>query len=327
VRWERNHVTELARFEHYFETDAAGHSLPYLDGLIGQPKTEDAVRLTSLRAGEVDLIDSMAYADAARFSTRYAGKFQTWAVPTLGTTFIAFNLDQGPFTDKRVRQAAAHAIERQALHQVVFYGLGEIATGFYASSSPWHTPGVRPYPEYNPDKAKFLLRQARAIGAHVILQAEDAYPYLRQTGELVQAMWSEVGFKVKFDVYNAPVLRQKRRRRDFHAESLAASYRFDPDGWFSRQLLSASPTTRETTGFRNETADRLITAARQTADRQRRLALYTDIESLVNEELPVLYLHHLTLLEAGTVKLQGYQPAISGPFSVSGAGIRTAWLA
>jgi len=38
VKWERNSITELIRFENYFETDAEGNSLPYLDGIIGRPK-------------------------------------------------------------------------------------------------------------------------------------------------------------------------------------------------------------------------------------------------------------------------------------------------
>lgn len=327
VRWERNNVTELARFEHYFETDAEGYSLPYLEQIIGRPKKEDQVRLTSLRTGEVDLIDSMAYVDAAEFSKKHGGKFQTWDVPTLGTSFIIFNLDNGPFADKRVRQAAAHAVDRTALTQAVFYGRGDVARAFYASASPWHTAGVRPYPEYDPDRAKSLLRQAKALGTEVLLQAEDAYPYMQQTAELLQAMWSEVGFKVKLDVLSAPVLRQKRRDRAFHADSMAASYRFDPDGWFSRQFLSTAPTNKENCGFHHEKVDKLITEARMTADRRKRIELYTEIESLINDELPILYLHHLTLLEAGTMKLQGYKPAISGPFSVGGGGIRTAWLA
>jgi peptide/nickel transport system substrate-binding protein len=327
VRWERHSVTEVVRFENYFETDAAGNSLPYLERIIGYPKKEDQVRLTALRAGEVELIDTMAYADAADFAKRYTGKLQTWEVPTLGTSFIAFNLDKGPFTDKRVRQAAAHAIDHDAIHQAVFYGNGDIARGFYAPASPWHAAELRPWPAYDVDKAKALLRQAKAVGIEVVLQAEDAYPYMRQTGELVQAMWSEVGFKVKFDILSAPVLRQKRREREFHADSMAASYRFDPDGWFSRFFLSTSPSTKESSGFRNERVDRLIVEARQTADKRKRLALYTEIDSVVNEELPVLYMHHLTLLEAGSMKLQGYQPAISGLFSTRGAGIRTAWLA
>jgi ABC-type transport system substrate-binding protein len=327
VRWERNTVTELVRFENYFETDAAGKSLPYIERLIGLPKMEDRVRLTALRTREVDLIDSMAYADASEFPKRYTAKFQTWHVPMLGTSFIVLNLDKGPFTDKRVRQAAAHAIDRQAIMQAVFYGRGDTALGAYAPSSPWYAANTRPYPEYDPEKAKFLLRRAKADGAPIVLQSLQAFPYMQQTGELLQAMWTDVGFKVQHHIYEAPVLRQKRRERDFDAESAAASYRFDPDGWFSRHLLSTSPSTKENSGFRNERVDNLIAEARRTVNKQKRLELYGEIDSIVNEELPILYIHHLTLLEAGGMNLKGYQPAISGLFSIKGGGIRTAWLA
>jgi len=326
VRWERDHVTELARFEHYFETDAAGYSLPYLDGIVGQPKPADQVRFIRLRSGQIDLIDTVSYADAEVFPAHYAEQFQTWEVPTLGTSYIIFNLETGPFADKRVRQAAAHAIDHGAIKRVVFYGQGETATGFYASASPWHTAEVRPWPAYDPDKARFLLQQARAVGSEVVLQSLRTWPYMQHTAALVQGMWEDVGFKVEHKTYDAAVLEEKRRARAFHAESTGASYRFDPDGWFSRQLLSTATSTQAVSGFRHTQADALITAARRTADRQQRLELYAEVDSIVNEELPLLYLHHLTLLEVGLLSLQGYQPAISGLFSTQGAGLRTAWL-
>src|SRR5262249_7183188 len=112
----------------------------------------------------------------------------------------------------------------------------------------------------------------------------------------------------------------------FHAESTAASYRFDPDGWFSRQLLSTATSAQVASGFHHARADALITAARRTADKQQRLGLYAEVDRIVNEELPLLYLHHPTLLAAGVLSLQGYQPAIAGLFSTQGAGVRTAWL-
>lgn len=327
VSWDRNQGTELVRFENYFETDAEGKSLPYLERISGRAKQEDRVRLTSLRAGEVDLIDTMAYTDAATFIKQYAGKFQTWDVPMLGTSYILFNVETGPFADKRLRQAAAHAIDHDAIREAVFHGRGDAAKSFYSAASPWYTPEVKPYPEYDPDKAKFLLRQAKATGTDIALVAQDAYPYLKQTGELVQAMWAEVGFKVQLNVYSAPILQQKHRDRDFHAESTSAGYRFDPDRWFSSQLLSTAPSTQQASGFRNPQADELIITARQTADKRQRLARYAEIESVLNDELPLLYLHHLTLLEAGVMDLKGYQPAIAGAFSTQGGGIRTAWLA
>jgi peptide/nickel transport system substrate-binding protein len=56
VSWDRFAETRLVRFENYWETDAAGNNLPYLDEIIGRPKREDAVRLTALlyRGGESD---------------------------------------------------------------------------------------------------------------------------------------------------------------------------------------------------------------------------------------------------------------------------------
>jgi peptide/nickel transport system substrate-binding protein len=328
VKWERNNITEMVRFENYFETDAEGNSLPYLDGIIGRPKKEDQVRLTSLRAGEVDLIDNMAETDAADFSQKYAGKFQSWEIPTLATSFIVFNVEKGPFTDKQLRLAAAHAIDHEAIQQAVFYGRGETARGFYAPASPWFAAGAKAWPEYDPDKAKSLLRKAKAVGAEVIVQVSTGYPYLQHTAELIQAMWSEIGFKVAVHLHETTVLNQKRRDRDFHAESTSASYRWDPDGWFSRQILSSAPANKiNGSGFKNEKADKLIAEARQTADKKKRLELYAAIDSIVNDELPILYIHHLTALQAGAMNLKGYQPAISGPFSTRGGGIRTAWLA
>ncbi len=332
VNWSRFEITELARFENYYETDAEGNSLPYLDGIIGRPKKEDRVRLTSLRTGEVDLIDNMAYTDASTFAETYGGKFQTWNVPTLGTSYIRFNLDKGPFSDqtpdgKMLRQAAAHAVNHDAVREAVFYGRGQTATGYYSPDSPWYAAGATPYPAYDPDKAKFLLKKANAVGTAIDLQSLVSYPYQKQTGELLQAMWSEVGFKVSHSSYDGAVLRKKRRDRDFHASSAAASYRFDPDGWFSRAILSTAPSTQQGSGFKNAKADKLILEARQTLDKAKRLELYAEIDSIVNTELPILYLHHLTMLEAGVPHLMGYQPAISGPFSTHGAGVRTAWFA
>jgi len=328
VKWERNSITELARFAHYYETDAEGNALPYLDGLIGRPKKEDQVRLTSLRTGEVDLIDNMSYTDAADFAKKYSGKLQNWEIPTLATSYIMFNLTKGPFADKQLRLAAAHAIDHEAIKQAVFYGRGEIARGYYAPSSPWFAAGAKPWPEYDPGKAKSILTKAKATGTEVILQSLNSFPYLQQTAELVQHMWSEVGFKVALHLYEEPVLNQKRRDRDFHADSSAASYRWDPDGWFSRQILSSAPANKTNgPGFAHEKADKLIAEARQTAEKKNRLELYAALDSIVNEELPFLYIHHLTALQAGAMNLKGYQPAISGPFSTRGGGIRTAWLA
>jgi peptide/nickel transport system substrate-binding protein len=332
VKWERYNLTVLERFENYFETDAQGNPLPYLQTIEGRPKQADTVRLTALRAGEVDLIDNMAYADAADFPKRYAGKFQTWDAPALGTAYVTFNLETGPFADshpdgKTLRHAAAYATDLEAIHQAVFYGRGDIATGYFPKLSPWYTASEGWRGKYDPDKAKFLLKKAKAVGTAVELVANASWPYMQQTGELLQAMWSEAGFKVNYNIYDAAVLLQKKRAGEFHADSQANSYRFDPDGYASRNVLSTSSHNKESSRFRNERADKLVIEARQTVDRNKRVELYREMENIINEELPVLYTHHLTLLEAGAMHLKNYTPGISGAPSTQGAGIRVAWMA
>src|SRR5262245_18094722 len=68
VSWMRHSEARVVRFENYWETYAEGHSLPYLDEVIGKPKREPSVRLTALRTGQVHFINNMAQADIKRFT-------------------------------------------------------------------------------------------------------------------------------------------------------------------------------------------------------------------------------------------------------------------
>ncbi|MEM7465764.1 MAG: ABC transporter substrate-binding protein [Pseudomonadota bacterium] len=329
--WKRFDTTEMVRFENYHETGADGKPLPYLDGIVGLPKKEDRVRLTALRTGEADLIDNMSYADAEQFPTKYADEFNTWPVPQVGTSWVGFNLKNGPFSYENpnghlLRQAAAHAFDREAIHQAIFYGLSEAANGFYSSASAWHMPDLKKGPEYDPDKAKFLLKKAKYAGEKIILVSRDAYPYMHQTGELTHAMWTEVGFNVTHEIHPNPVLRQKYRKGDYHADSSANSFRPDPDGWFFRSIHSDAPTNKLRFGYKNEKVDKLIIEARGTLDQKKRLEIYQEVEGHINTDLPLLYSHYVPLLEAASKNLMDYAPAFAGPFQYATGGIRTAWL-
>ena len=239
MRWERNSVTELVRFENYFETDAAGHSLPYLEGIIGRTK-EDQVRLLSTGWGGRS-VDNMAYTDASSFP-KVCREVPDLGIPTLGTAFLLFNLEKGPFRDKQLRLAAAHAIDHEAIKQAAFYGRGETAHRFYAPTSPWHMPGLRAWPAYDPTRPGPSCVERKPTGPPSSCKPPCLSPIYSTIAELVQAMWSEVGFKAMIHLYEDTVLYKKRRDRDFHADVTSSSYRWDPDGWFSRQLFSVRPT-------------------------------------------------------------------------------------
>jgi len=330
--WKRNDTTELVRFENFWETDKEGNSLPYLDAMIGKPRKEDRVRLTALRTGEVDLIDNIAYADARNFVKEHGKSFNTWEVPQVGTAFVAFNLKNGPFSEKdnkdalMLRTAAAHAIDHEGIHEAVFHGQGEIAKGFYGKASPWHGENIKPWPGYDLDKAKALRKKANGGDARMLIIALDSFPYMQQTGELVHAMLKEAGFNVTFEIHPTPVIQDKYTKGEFDIDSSANSYRLDPDGWYARSILSTAPETRRRHGYKNEKVDQLILAAKVERDKNKRRQMYADVESLVNQDLPLIYTHFVPFMSAGTKKIQGYKPAFTGPFHYAGGGMRTAWM-
>jgi len=324
VSWTRWAETKLVRFENYWETDAEGHDLPYLDEIIGKPKREDSVRLTALRTGQVNLIDNMAYADVERFKKSYSDQYNSWNLH-LGGVFVVFNFRQGPFQDKVVRTAAAHAIDRNAIHNSVFYRQGDMLDQVYPRGNPWYLEGSRSL-EYDPEKAKTLLKQAKAVGTAIELICNANLAYNRESAQVVQEMWTSVGFKVNVKPLDAVPLIEAQKKGDFAACIQGNSYRFDPDGFFSRNLYSKSDYAQRLVGWHNERYDKLVEEAKRTLDQAQRKELYTEAWNIVNVELPHFHLHELTTTSVAAKQVKGYEPCVLAPFTYHGGGIRTAYI-
>ena len=322
VSWTRWSDTRLVRFENYWETDAEGHSLPYLDEIVAKPKREDSVRMTALRTGQVQLIDDMAQGDVARFMKEHGAKYNTWKWHS-GGNYIVFNWRRGVFQDKRVRTAAAHATDRNALHQAVYYEQGEILDQCFPKGDPWYLEGIRSL-EYDPDKAKALLKEARAAGTAIKIIANVNTALARETVQVLQAAWDAVGLKATLDLLdNVPFL-AAAREGDFDARLGGYTYRYDPNDFYARNLHSQSEWNKSNSGWHNERYDRLVEEAKQTLDMARRKALYIEAQNIINVELPHFHLHDVVRTTAAVKELQGYQPGLGGALTYQGGGLRTA---
>ncbi|MBI3328907.1 MAG: ABC transporter substrate-binding protein, partial [Nitrospinae bacterium] len=325
VSWKRNHETRLVRFENYWETDAEGNSLPYLDEIIGKVKSEDSVRLTALRTGQVHLIDDVPAVDVVRFRKEHGATYNTWTWHS-GGSFLAFNWQSAVFQDKRLRTAAAHAIDREALHHVVYYGQGDMLDQPYPRGDPWHLEGIRSL-EYDPDKARALLREARALGTAVKIVALSTTALTRETVQVIQESWNAVGFKVTLDLLDTAPFIAATRAGNFDARLGGHTYRYDPDDWFARNLHSKSHFNQTFSRWYNERYDRLVEEAKRTLDPARRKELYAEAWNIVNVELPQFRLHEVVRTSAADKKLRGYQPGSSGALTYHGGGFRTAYIA
>jgi peptide/nickel transport system substrate-binding protein len=325
VSWTRWSETRLVRFENYWETDAEGHSLPYLDEVVAKPKREDSVRLTALRTGQVQLIDDMAQADVERFIKEHGAKYNIWRW-NAGGNYIVFNWRRGVFQDKRLRTAAAHATDREAIHQSVYYGQGEILDQSYPRGDPWYLPEIRGL-EYDPDRAKALLKEARAVGTAVKIIADGNTALARESVQVLQASWDAVGFKVTLEITDTVPFLAASREGHFDGRFGGYTYRFDPNDFYARNLHSKSEWNRSQSGWHNERYDRLVEEAKRTVDVARRKELYIEAQNIINVELPHFHLHNVVRTTAADKKLQGYQPGLGGALTYQGGGFRTAYMA
>lgn len=112
------------------------------------------------------------------------------------TSLYAFNVNHSrpPLNDVRVRRALAHAVDRAAATKVITRGSGRVANQDHPPESPWHCKNIK-YPEYNPAKAKALLKdygKPVSFNLVVINQAN-----MKKTSVILQEMFAKVGVKVE----------------------------------------------------------------------------------------------------------------------------------
>ena len=105
--------------------------------------------------------------------------------------------------DLRVRQAIAHAIDREQIVDAVFAG-GEVATQLVGPSAAGYNPDLEPTP-YDPERARELVAEAAADGVDVaaplvVAVRRGSYPRAEELGEYVAGALTEIGLNATSEV-------------------------------------------------------------------------------------------------------------------------------
>src|SRR5688500_15803527 len=198
----------------------------------------------------------MAQADVERFKQTESDKYNIWTWH-YGGRFLVLNFRRGPFQDKRLRTAAVHAIDREAIHYAVYYGQGAMADQPYPQGDPWHLEGIRSL-EYDPERAKALIKEARAVGTELKLISSANISTSHQIAQVVQDAWTAIGFKVSVDILDSVPFTTARNDGAFDGLIQGNTYRYDPDAFFGRNLHSKSEYAQVLSGWQNERYGKLV---------------------------------------------------------------------
>ncbi len=159
--------TALKRNPNYWKSDRA-----HFDGAEVLAILDVAARTNALTTGEIDAMDRVDLKTAHLLKRNRNIKIEEIS-STQHYTF-AMRTDTDPFTDNNVRLALKHAIDREALVKTILRGHGVVGNDHpIGRSNRFHADDL-PQRQYDPDKAKFHLKEAGLSSLKVDLSAADA---------------------------------------------------------------------------------------------------------------------------------------------------------
>ena len=223
-------------------------------------------------------------------------RFQVIVGSTEGETILSTNNKRPPFDNVKVREAMAHAIDRQAIIDGAMFGLGTPIGTHFAPHNPAYVD-LTAQSAYDPEKAKALLAEAGfADGFETTLHLPPP-SYARRGGEIVAAQLAAVGIKAEItNVEWAQWLETVFTGKDFgltivsHTEPMDIGVYANPDYYFQ---------------YDNKAFQDLIAKLNITADPDERTALLQDAQKMIADDYVNGYLFQLALPTVAKAGLQG----------------------
>lgn len=190
----------------------------------GEPARQDAAiryfsdavsSVNALRVGDVDVLWGL---QAPEMLQNLPNSFDVQVGTTNGEVLLSLNNRTFPFDDPDVRKAAAYAIDRKALNDVVWSGMATDTGGApVAPSDPWFTD--KNYFPFDPDKARELL----AGRSPEVTVTVPSLPYAQDAAELIFSQLKDVGFQVELKTVEFPAvwLNQVLKQANYQASLIA----------------------------------------------------------------------------------------------------------
>ena len=310
-QWARKDRLVLVRNDDYWGDKAR------LERVIFRYLPDGSARRQALQTGEIDGYDPVDPADIRPL--RSAG-FQVLERPAFNVGFVGINQARPPLDRLEVRQAVAHALNREALVRAK-YAEGAVVAKQFTPPALWgHAGNVREY-DYDPARARQLLAQAGVVDPAVELWfptgvADPVWVDTQGIAAAFEADLEAAGFKV--------TLKPAPLRPDYASAVsrgavqlfLGAAYgdRSDPDAF----LGSYQRTSPRLLGLQDPELFRLLDEGEAEPDQARRQPLYEQANRLLVELLPGVPYVHVPVYIALSPKVQGHphSPVPWDPYSL-----------
>ncbi len=288
-RWVPGDRIELVRNPHYWGPEPRLASVTFR--VIGDP----AAATAALLSGALDAYPNFPAPEAVP-KFRHDPRFTVDIGTTEGKVILALNDARKPFDDVRVRRALAYAIDKKAIIEGAYSGLGTPIGSHYTPQDPGYVDLANTYP-YDPAKAKALLAQAGVKPGTSFTIMLPPPSYAQRGGELIAAYLQQVGLNAKLSsVEWAKWLSQVFTQSDFDATVIAHTESRDLD-------IYARP--HYYFNYHSAKYDALYAQYIAATDPAKQIALAQDLQRQLATDEPNIFLFALPKIGIWNAKLRG----------------------
>jgi len=303
VKWVKDDQIIVERNEDYWGQK------PHLDRIILKSIPEVSARFMALQTGAVDIADDLDPDSIQMAKTN--PNFKVIEQPSVNVGYLAMNTKKPILSNKLVRQAISHSIDKQTIIKTIFRGLAIPAKSPFAPSIWGYNYKIVDY-DYNVQKAKDLLAKAGyPKGFEIELWAmpvSRAYmPEPVKTAELIQGYLAAVGITAKIVRHEWGVYLDKTSKGEHDLCMLGwLGGNADPDNFLYGLLHSdnAKPPAANIAFWQNPEFDKLVKEAQTLFGKEKRAPFYLRAQEIFHEEAPWVPLAHSTIVRIHNKKLQ-----------------------
>ena len=244
---------------------------------------EDAqARINALLSGQVDILTRVSTEDLARVEGNDDFVVNNQSPPA---QIVAIYQHNGPLGDLKLRQALAHAIDREAISKSIMRGANPVGFSALPTNSPFYTP-LEPKFEYDLDKARALLAEsAYPDGVTLRMSTSTLVPNQIEIDQVIAASLQQIGINVEVERLEVGAFRSSYNTYDINLNTLAI-FNNDPDfvlGFY------VGGTAEAVFHYHDETYEELHAAQRAATPENRAAAVTAAVQYLWENQV-TLYL-------------------------------------
>ncbi len=287
--WQKGEQIVLKKNPYYWEKDAEGNQLPYLDQVNLIVLTDDNTRMLKLQAGEIDTALDVPYNQIAPLSQD--PNLVISATPLYGITSVALNQEKPEFADIKVRQAMNYAIDREAMVQTALFGYGRVACS--PINLVWFYTDEYCY-TFDLEKAKQLMAESSAPdGFSASLHTAAGNTVDNQLAVMMKDMLAQINIDVAIEPIDPGTQWERRTQGDYDMTmGSGTSDNLDPNSNMLFCCVSDGGANSSYTGWADPEVDAIFRKTQTEMDFDKRGEYYDEFQRLVMERGPSINLLH-----------------------------------